>query len=216
MRRQTVFLIVAMLLAASASANAQTGRRIAIGAGPSWGWYADDHFSRTNPRISFFYRFSWSPHKTNGWHLEPDVGFTLTHANYEPVVGGSELTVGTLRSIPLLVGGGPGYRHDKFKVGFSVEAGPSFKKFTVDNSKRAAYEDRTGVPLESIDSNNTLAVRAGVAAWYDLSTRFGLRVGTGYLYDRPTFSTTAGGVTTTDKVKADYTSASAGLVVGFF
>ena len=115
-----------------------------------------------------------------------------------------------------MVGGGPAYRHDRTKVGFSVEAGASLHKFAMASGGQAAYEDRTGVPLESIDTGNSLAVRGGVSLWQDLSDRFGLRVGTSYFYNRPNTSTTAGGVTTTEKWKLDYTSASAGLVVGFF
>jgi len=216
MRRQTVFLIVVMLLAASASANAQTGRRLAVGAGPSWHWYQDDAFTKKNPGISFLYRFSWSPHKSSGWHLEPAVGFTWTHVNFGPDVGGSALKLGSMRSIPILVGGGPAYRHNKTKVGFTVEAGPSFHSFTMDTGGQTAYEDRTGTSLDSVHAKNSLGVRAGVAVWQDLSSRLGLRVGTSYLYERPDITTTVGGVATTEKWKADYLSASAGLVVGFF
>jgi hypothetical protein len=216
MRRQTVFLILGLLLATCASASAQTGRRLALGAGPSWHWFQDDAFSKKNPGIGFLYRFSWSPHKSNGWHLEPAVGFTVAHANFGPDVGGSALKLGSMRSIPLLVGGGPSYRHDRTKVGFTAEVGPSFHKFTIDTGGQAAYEDRTGTPLDAVDAKNSVAVRVGPALWYDLSTRFGLRVGTSYLYERPEISETVGGVTTTKKWKADYLSASAGLVVGFF
>ena len=216
MAKRTVLLVIAMLLTASASANAQTGRRFSLGAGPSWRWYTDDAFSRKNPGISFLYRFSWKPHAHDGWHMEPAVTFTWGHANFGPEVGGSELKLGSLRSIPVLVGGGPAYRHDRWKLGLSLEAGPSFHKFTVDGGARTPYEDRTGTPLESIDSKTSFAARVGVALWRDLSTRLGVRAGTSYSYERPDISTTAGGVTTTEKWKADYVSASAGLVVGLF
>lgn len=216
MRQSTVLLIVAMLFGASTTANAQTGRRLAIGGGPNWNYYQDDNFGKRNPGGAVIYRFSWNPNTQNGWKLEPAAGFTWTHADYEPVIAGSEVKVGTLRSVPIMVGGGPAYRYNKTKVGLSVEAGPSFHQFAIDDAGRIDYEDRTGVPLQSVHSDNTLAVRTGVSVWQDLSTRFGLRVGTSYMYDRPNFSTTAGGVTTTEKVKGDYTSFSAGLVVGFF
>lgn len=216
MAKRTVLLILAMLLAASASANAQIGRRLDVGLGPSWHWFTDKDFTRKNPGVSFLYRFYWKPHLTNGWHLEPAVGFTWTKADFQPDVGGGDLKVGQLKSVPVLVGGGPAYRHNRSKIGFTVAAGPSFHSFAVDNTGRAAYEDRTGVPLDAIDAKTSIAVRAGVAWWYDLSTRFGLRVGTSYQYERPEISTTAGGVTTTVKENADYAGASAGLVVGFF
>jgi len=216
MTKRSVFLMFAMLLTATTSANAQTGRHVSLGAGPSWRWYTDNAFSRKNPGISILYRFSWKPHTQNGWHMEPGVTFTWGHANFGPEVGGSDLKLGSLRSIPVLVGGGPSYRHDRWKLGISLEGGPSFHKFTVDNAARTPYEDRTGTPLESIDAKNSFAARVGVALWRDLSSRLGARVGTSYVYERPDISTTAGGVTTTEKWKEDYVSVSAGLVIGFF
>jgi len=216
MRLRTAFITIATLLVACNSANAQTGRRLGLGAGPSWAWYQDDNFTKKNPGVGFIYRFSWSPHVTNGWHLEPSASATWEHVDFTPNLAGAETKVGTLRSIPLMVGGGPAYRHDRTKVGFAVEAGPSLHKFAMASDGPAAYEERTGVPLESIDTESSLAVRGGVAVWQDLSDRFGLRVGTSYFYNRPNTTTTAGGVTTTEKWKLDYTSVSAGLIVGFF
>jgi len=216
MTKRTILLVVAMLLFASATATAQTGRRISVGAGPSWRWYTDNAFSRKNPGISLMYRFSWKPHTHNGWHMEPGVTFTWGHADFGPEVGGSDLKLGSLRSIPVLVGGGPAYRHDRWKLGISLEGGPSFHTFTVDNAARAPYEDRTGNSLESISSKTSFAGRLGVGLWRDLSTRLGARTGISYVYERPDISTTAGGVTTSEKWKEDYVSASVGLVVGFF
>ena len=215
MRRTLVFLCLAALL--PVTAHAQTDKHVALGASIGVREFMDDHFSRSNPAITLLYRLSRNPEKRKQgfvWRAAGTVGYS--HADFDTDVGGTDTDIGSLRTIPVLAGIERAYRHERLKVGLSVMAGPSFNHFSIDGPARDAYQAQAGVPLEEIKVKNSLAVRSGIGAWYDLSGRFGLHAGAYYLYGRPKATTTAGGVSTTDTWDIDRVTVSAGLAVGLF
>jgi hypothetical protein len=198
-------------------AQAQTGKHVALGAQISVREFVDDHFSRSNPSFSLLYRLSRHPDERKQgwvWRLGGTVGYS--HAHYETDLGGTDTKIGTARIIPVLGGVERAYRHDRVKVALSLEAGPSFNKFSIDGPARVAYEGQNGVPLEDIEVKNSVAVRAGLGAWYDLNRWVGIHTGLNYLYDRPKATTTAGGISSSETWNIDRVTLSTGFVVGIF
>jgi hypothetical protein len=211
-------LIGLCLLALSPmTAQAQTEKHVAVGASIGVRQFVDDHFSKKNPSVSFLYRLSRNPSERRQgwvWRLGGTAGYSTT--DFDTELGGTDTKVGSLRTIPVMGGVERAYRHDRLKVGFSVLAGPSLNRFSIDNSARAAYEAQLGAPLEDVKAKNSVAVRSGVGVWYDVSQWLGLHAGTYYLYDRPNMTTTAGGISSTETWKIDRVSLYTGFVVGIF
>jgi hypothetical protein len=183
-------------------AQAQTGRRIALGVGLGLHKYVDSDFTQKNPGISLVYRLALKPGVKEGWALEPKATFDWFKTDVRADVGTVDTHIGKLRSIPVLVGAGPSYRHGRTKVGVAIVAGPSFNHFTADSSTRS-----TAV-------KNSLFVRPEASVWYDVSSRLGLHAGLSYVYNRPTAETTAGGSTTSAKWKTDHINFSLGFAIG--
>ena len=198
-------------------AQAQTGKHVAVGASIGVRQFMDDHFSRSNPSISFLYRLSRHPSERKEgwvWRLGGTAGYS--HAGFATDLGGTETRIGSVRMIPVVGGVERAYRHDRVKVAASLLAGPSFNSFSIDDPARVAYEGQFGVPLEGIEVKNSLAVRSGVGLWYDLNDWVGLHTGLYYLYDRPKATTTAGGVSTSETWNLDRVNLSTGFVIGIF
>ena len=199
------------------TAQAQTGKHVSIGAAVGWRNLSDSRFSTKNPSPAFLYRFSRNPEgRKQGWvwRLGGTVGYT--HSDFSTQVGGTDTKMGRLQTIAVLGGVERAYRHDQFKVGLSVLAGPMFNSFAVDNAAREAYQAQNGVPLEGIEVQNSLAVRAGVGMWYDVNQWIGLHAGVYDWYGRDKAVTTAGGVSTEDTWKYDKVTASTGIAFGIF
>jgi len=193
--------LMGVALIASA-AQAQTGRHLALGVGLSEHKYVDSDFSQKNPGISLVYRLAWKPGMKEGWIVEPKATFDWFKTDVKADVGNVDTHIGKLRSIPVLVGAGPAYRHGRTKVGVAILAGPSFNQFTGDKG------------ANPVTVKNSVVVRPETSLWYDVSSRLGLHAGVGYVYNRP--KATSGASTTSEKWKTDHVNFSAGFAIGLF
>jgi len=198
-------LIVALVGIAmiAPAAQAQTGRRLALGAGLGFHKYVGGDFSQKNPGLSLVYRIAWKPGMKQGWTLEPKVSFDWFKTDVRADVGSVDTHIGKLRSIPVMAGAGPSYRSGRTKVGAAILAGPSFNHFTADNSATS-----------TITVKNSLYLHPEASLWYDVSSRLGLHAGVGYVYNRPTAKTTSGASTTSEKWKTDHVNFSVGFAIG--
>ena len=194
-----ILMGVAMI---ASSAQAQTGRHLALGVGLGFHKYVDSDFSQKNPGISLVYRVAWKPGVKQGWILEPKGTFDWFKTEVSTDVGTVDAHIGKLRSIPVLVGVGPAYRHGRMKVGVAILAGPSFNHFTGDKGSNP------------VTVKNSVVVRPETSLWYDVSSRLGLHADVGYLYNRPTADVTSGASTTSEKWKTDHVNFSVGFAIG--
>jgi opacity protein-like surface antigen len=199
-------LILALVgLATIASvADAQTGRHVALGVGLGFHKYVDGDFKQKSPSLSIIYRLAFKTGVKDGWTLEPKGTIDWFKTDVRADVGTADVHIGKLRSIPVLVGAGPSYRHGRVKVGVAIVAGPSFNHFTADNT------------TTSIKVKNSVVVRPDTGIWYDVSSRLGLHANVGYVYNRPTADTSTGGSTTSEKWKTDHVNFSVGFAIGVF
>jgi len=206
-------ILVALLL--PIVAQAQTDKHASIGASVGFHQYTDNDRFQHGLGISFLYRVSRHPGGQNGWGWEPTATLDLSGVDYHTDTGGDDVKVGRFKTIPVMVGYGPSYRHNRARVGLSMEAGASFNKFAISPTGRSAYAS-VGTPLEDVSVSNSFVFKPAAGIWYDLSGRFGLHTGLSYLYDHPKASITAGGVTSHQTWNADHLSLSFGAVYGLF
>ena len=202
MRGLIVALVGMAMIALAAQAQAQTGRRLSLGAGLGFHEYVDSDFSQKNPGLSLVYRLAWKPVVKQGWTLEPKVSFDWFKTDVQTDVGTADVHIGKLRSIPVMAGAGPSYRSGRTKVGAAILVGPSFNHFTADKN------------APSITVKNSLFLRPEAGIWYDVSSRLGLHAGVGYVYNRPKAETTSGATTTSEKWKTDHVNFSLGFAIG--
>ena len=71
-------------------------------------------------------------------------------------------------------------------------------------------------PGRAISVSNSLAARAGVSFWYDLTRRLGLNVFTGYRFSRPHVTFASDTVLQKQRVNADAVLVSAGFAYWLF
>ena len=198
-------------------AHAQTGKHVSIGGALGWRDMSDSRFRTTNPSPAILYRFSRNPegHKQGWlWRLGGTVGYT--HANVNTDIGGADTRMGRLQNIVVLGGIERAYRHNDLKIGLSALAGPSFNSFAIDNAAREAYQARLGVPLEDVSVKNSLAVRTGIGAWYDVNNWLGIHAGVYRWFGQTTATTMAGGESTDETWQSGKLTASTGIAIGLF
>ena len=216
MRRLLEISMVIMLTGAGvlpSAALAQTGKHVSIGGSAGTNVFKDDRFSN-GQAWSFLYRLRG--HESNGLSLGPAVTLSYAVADYRPDVGGSELKIGSVQTIPIMAGGGPRLRFGRWFTSVAVTAGMAVNHFRVNDQARDAYFARTGDELQDVSTNSAVAYKPSVSVWYDLTSRLGLYGGVSYFYCRPNASITAGGVTTHERWNMDYTGYNVGAVLGVF
>lgn len=215
MNKTIAALVLSVVMATAA--HAQPGQRLALGAGVGFHSYSDKSFSSPNPSVLPEYHFGLTPHSDReglSFGLKGGIGYSNPDRN--DVIAGAETRSGKLRLVPVMVGAGPSYRTGPLRLGVGVVAGPSFNKFSVDDAARAAYRERLGATLNSIDVQNSVAVRPDASLWYDLTPSLGLHTSVGYTYNRPKVKTTVDGTTTSERWKLDKLGYQIGLAYGVF
>lgn len=212
-----VLMALILVLVMSAEASAQAGRHVALGVGLGAQHYVDgDHFEAKDPGFSLLYRLSLSTKpKADGWKLGPDASIGVSRPRTRVEIAGARTRLGRLRMIPVMIGGGPSGRLGPTSVSLSLLAGYSFNKHDLDDRVGAVYESQ-GQTLGDVEADNAFVMRAGVSAWHDLSSRFGVRGSVGYLHHRPIVRTTLDGVTESERWEAGRVSVETGLTIGIF
>ncbi len=211
--------IAALVLAATlaTAAHAQPGQHLALGAGVGFHDYADKSFSSKNPSIIPEYHVRLTRHsERRGFSIGLKGGISYSNPDRRDFIGGEEIKSGNLRMVPVMVGLGPSYRTGPLHIGVGVVAGPSFNKFAVDDAARAAYGEQFGATLNSIEVQNSLAVRPDASISYAITPWMGLYTGLSYTINRPKVKTTVDGVTTSARWKTDKLGYHAGLALGVF
>jgi hypothetical protein len=210
-------ILLALLIAVStaAAAEAQSGKHFWVGTGVSFHTHADSRFSSSTMSIVPMYRFSKGGVHENGWGWDMKSSISFSGTRVPAEVAGAEVRLGTLRSVPLMLGVARAYRHGPMKVAAYVTGGPSFNHFEIDGPAQVAYET-AGSRLDAVHAKTSFAFKPGVSTTYDLSSWLALRGSVSYTINRPTVLTRIDGVTTSEVWKLDHSSASLGMVLGIF
>ena len=211
--RKCIFLLLA--LSTAAVAEAQSSKRLSLGAGVSFHDYSDSRFESKSLSFGPRYRLNQGRRGENGWDWDLKTSLSFSRMDVPTEVFGSEVRLGKVRTIPLLVGVGRTYRHGPMKVGAYVTGGPSFNDFEVDEEAVAAYQ-AGGSDLENVHVKTSAVFKPGVSATYDLSSWLALQGSVSYIIHRPTVRTLVDGVSTSETWKLDHSTAGLGLLVGIF
>jgi hypothetical protein len=163
-------LIVPALLLAAAPTFAQTEGRVSVGASVTWNATTDDDVDSTT---GFGLLVRRNPLK--GWG--PAGAFNWFRANLQSPAGGDG-DFARLRVRPLMAGVAYTIGSGPVLTSLSVVTGPSFN--------RAEFRDAyAGRAIESIDADNSWAVRPGVGVTWTIAPRVGIVGFAGYLINRP-------------------------------
>lgn len=208
---------LSFLLAPATVAFAQTGRHVAVGVEIGAQQYLDgEDFESKEPGFALLYRVRLSTgEKPDGVKFEPNGSVGISRARTQLRINGSPERLGRLRSIPVLVGGGPSWRLGPTSVGLSAMGGYSFNEHDLDDNALATFP-AIGIPLQTVEAKNAFAAKVSLGAWHDLSSRFGVHGSLGYLFHRPKMTTTIGDIAVTEEWHGDRLSLDAGIAVGLF
>jgi len=163
-------LIVSVFVLSVSTAFAQTEGRVSVGASITWNNTTDDE---VDSAAGFGLLVRLNPMK--GWG--PAGAFNWFRADLQNPAGGDD-DFARLRVRPLM--GGVAYTVGSGSVltSFSVVTGPSFNK--------AEFRDSyAGRPIESIDADNSWAIRPGIGATWTVAPRVAIVGFGGYMVNRP-------------------------------
>lgn len=155
-------------------------------------------------------------HSEEGWGKEVGLGWFSTDLERE--IGGRTVTLGKLEVRPFV--GGYGYTYsinEKLHVAGNMMAGFAITSFELDDEADAVFRARPQGAVETDVSTIIPVLRPEVSVWYDVHPKFGISVGLGYTFARPTLTiTSAGGTREKARLRADTFALSAGMVYRIF
>ena len=83
-----------------------------------------------------------------------------------------------------MLGYGYTWIRDRTAITADVLDGFAFNSFHLDPATIAAYQRRGATNIDG-EATNTFVIKPEIQLWYDLSSRFGLKLTDGYLVSRP-------------------------------
>jgi hypothetical protein len=198
--QRAIVLAAAALLCAASSAFAQTKGRFSIGGSFTVNATTDSDVGTS---------FGVGPVV----RLNPRKGFGAAgalnwlRADLEPPAGSGDFA--RLRMRPLLGGVSYGIGSGRVLTSLSIGGGPSFNK--------ADFHGYAAEPGESIEADNSVAIRPGIGITWTVAPRVAIVGFAGYLYNRPDIVyRNRLGQEITDRWKADAVVLSVGAVYSIF
>jgi hypothetical protein len=195
-------LFASAIVCAAPSVFAQTEGRVSVGGSVTVNSTTDDDVASTTtfgPVVRLNPRKGWGPAGAFNWFradLHDPAGGTHDFARLRvrPLMGGVSYTVGS----------------DAVLTSFSIVGGPSFNKADFHGS----YVTGSG---ESIDAENSIAIRPGVGVTWTVAPRVAIIGFGGYLINRPDILyRNRFGQEVSDRWKADAVVLSVGAVYSLF
>jgi hypothetical protein len=189
------------LLCTATTASAQTEGRVSIGGSVTFNGTTDDEVASTTtigPLVRLNPHKGWGPAGALNWFRADldnpsGVGGDFARLRVRPLMAGVSYTVGT----------------GDVLTSFSIVAGPSFNK--------AEFFGSYVTGGESIDANNSFAVRPGVGVTWTVAPRVAVVAFGGYLINRPDIVyRNRAGQEFRDRWKADAVVVSVGAVYSLF
>jgi hypothetical protein len=182
--RCALLLAIAITLASTADAFAQSQGKFAVGAQLSTRTAAGPE-NKGHVGVSLLWRIGQS--KTGwGWHY----GLYWFSTDLERSIGGVDTEFGRLRVRPIM--GGYGYTRvfGRTAVTGKVMGGYAWTSMRLSPIATDAYQNRLGAQTITADASNTIVVIPEVSAWYNINEKMGLKVSSGYVMARPNVTVT--------------------------
>jgi hypothetical protein len=169
-----VIVLASVLLCAATSAFAQTKGRVSVGGSVT---YAVPTDSEVKSLVLVGPLVRLNPKK--GWGIA--AGLSWLRAEVEDP-GGSDETFAHLRVRPLMAGVSYTVGEQPLLTSFSIVAGPSFNKLTLDDDFTRRLPPGTST---DVDAETSFAVRGGVGLTWTVAPRVAIIGFGGYIINRP-------------------------------
>jgi hypothetical protein len=201
---------VLLLVSISATADAQTEGKFALGAdfalkvpgGP------DAHGSEG---VGFLWRFGRGK-EGFGFHW----GLNWYETHIDRSIAGREVELGELHVKPVMAGYGYTHNVGRYSVTAALLAGVAYSSVSLTPAAHDAYRDLLGARSVDVDSGWPLVLRPELSVWYDINKKLGLHVSSGYMIARPNVTVTSTLGEDKRRISADMLGVKVGLAYSIF
>ncbi len=194
-----------------APARAQTDSRLAVG-GSLTTRAASSSEAGGSATIGFEWRLG---HAIPGWGVQNSI-FSWFDTDVQGTVGSGTVGLGNMRIRPIMAGYGYTWVRGRLALTGDVVGGYSFNSFKLDASAVQEYSRRLGATGIDAEATNAFALKPEIQGWYDLNSRFGLKIDCGYLISRPSVVITSSLGEDVHHIRADGLLVTVGLVYSLF
>jgi len=191
--------------------GAQTDNRLAVGASVTTRVTTSSD-AGGGATVGFEWRLG---HGTPGWGWQLQL-FSWFDTNVQGPVSTTTLELGHVRVRPIMAGYGYTWVHRRAAITADLVAGYSLNSFRLDAPALAEYASRLGATGIESEATNAFAVKPEVQVWYDINSRFGLKLNGGYLIAHPSLVIRSSLGEDVRPVQADTFLITAGLVYSLF
>jgi hypothetical protein len=200
-------------------AVAQTDSRLAIG-GSVTTRLATSSEAGGGADIGFEWRLGYA---VPGWGWQNSLFSWFDSAVVGTIAGapgtagaGTLFELGNMRLRPIMAGYGYTWVRGKTAITADLVGGYSLNSFKIEPAALQEYSRRRGATGVEAEGTNSFALKPEVQIWYDINSRFGLKLNGGYLISRPSVVITSSLGEDIRPVKADTFLITAGLVYSLF
>jgi hypothetical protein len=201
----------ALILLFVTQARAQTDSRLAIG-GSITARAASSSESGGSASVGFEWRLG---HTKPGWGVENSV-FGWFDTEVLGTIGPGTVQLGNMRIRPIMAGYGYTWVRGRAAITGDLVGGYSFNSLKLDSSAVQEYSRRLGATRIDAEATNAFALKPEIQVWYDLNSRFGLKIDGGYLIARPSVVITSSLGEDVHHIRADTFLVTVGLVYSLF
>jgi hypothetical protein len=210
-RLRVLAAATALILLFATQVQAQTDSRLAVGASIT-GRAASSSDSGGSADVGFEMRFG---HTKPGWGVENSI-FGWFDTDVHGTIGQSVVRLGDMRIRPIMAGYGYTWVRGRAAITGDLVGGYSFNSLKLDSSAAQEYSRRLGATGIDAEATNAFALKPEIQVWYDLNSRFGLRIEGGYLIARPSVVITSSLGEDVHHIRADTFLITVGLVYSLF
>ena len=209
---QRVFAaVITLILCPVCDARAQTDSRLAVG-GSITARAASSSDASGSATVGFEWRLGYA---IPGWGWQNSI-FSWFDTGVQGTVGPGTIDLGNLRVRPVMVGYGYTWVRGRTAITADLVGGYAFNSFTMDPAAVQEYARRRGATGIEAEGTNAFAIKPEVQVWYDINSRFGLKLNGGYLIARPSVVITSSLGEDIRPVRADSFLVTVGLVYSLF
>lgn len=192
-------------------ARAQTDSRVAVGASVT-ARLASSSDASGSADVGFELRIG---HERPGWGWEYSL-FSWFNTGVQGPIAVRTADLGQLRVRPIMAGYGYTWTRSRASITAALVGGYALNSFELDPSALTEYSQRLGATRIDSEATNAFAIKPEINVWYDLNSRFGLKLNGGYLVARPSVVITSSLGKDVRPVRADAFLITVGLVYSLF
>ena len=203
-------VIAVIMLGVCRDAHAQTDNRLAVGMSVT-ARAASSADASGSADVGFELRLG--PAKA-GWNWQNSF-FGWFDTSVQEAVPMRTIPLGDLRVRPIMAGYGYTWILGRAAITADLAGGYSLNSFTLDPAALADYSRRGATGIDS-KATSCFVLKPEVQVWYDVNSRFGLKLEGGYLIARPSIVITSSLGEDERPVRADTFLVTIGVVFSIF